>query len=59
MDATRLKPLREEGERPWTLLLSSLPAGVDAFVVRTNSLTRLQLLRLAKLGRDKNLVQFE
>jgi hypothetical protein len=59
MEATKLKPLREEGERAWALLLSSLPAGVDAFVVKTNSLTRLQLLRIAKASRDKSLVQFE
>jgi hypothetical protein len=59
MEATRLKPLREEGETAWALLLSSLPAGVEAFMVKTNSLTRLQLLRIAKSARDKNLVQFE
>jgi hypothetical protein len=59
MEATRLKPLREEGERAWEFLLSSLPTGVEVFVVKTNSLTRLQLMRIAKLARDKKLVQFE
>jgi hypothetical protein len=59
MEATRLKPLREEGESAWGFLLSSLPTSVDVFVVKTNSLTRLQLMRIAKAARDKNLVQFE
>jgi hypothetical protein len=58
MEADRLKPLREEGENAWALVLSSLPASIEAFVVRTNSLTKLQLMRIARASRDKNVVQF-
>jgi hypothetical protein len=58
MEATKLKPLREEGETAWALVLATLPRGVEAFVVKTNSLTKLQLLRVARASRDRNLVQF-
>jgi hypothetical protein len=58
MDATRLKPLREEGETAWASVLGTLPRGIEAFVVKTNSLTKLQLLRIARASGDRNLVQF-
>lgn len=60
MEATRLKPLREEGEAAWLDVLTELPkAGIEAIVVTTNSLTKLQLLRVAKQSASKNIIQFQ
>lgn len=59
MEMTRLKPLREEGEQAWATVLATLPSvRIEAIVVQTNSLTKLQLLRLARLSAPKSLVQF-
>ena len=59
LELTRLKPLREEGEEAWLHLVTNLPKmGVEEIVVATNSLTKLQLLRLVRQSVSKNLVQF-
>jgi hypothetical protein len=60
MELTQLKPLREEGEDAWLKILTWLPnAGIEAIVVTTNSLTKLQLLRIAKKSASKTIVQFQ
>jgi hypothetical protein len=48
MDMTRLKPMREEGQKSFALLMRSLrDVGVSrTSVVTANPLTRLQLVRL-------------
>jgi hypothetical protein len=59
METTRLKPLREEGEAAWATVLAAMPgAGIEAIVVKCNSLTKLQLLRIASKSASKSLVQF-
>jgi hypothetical protein len=59
IETTRLKPLREEGESAWAMALGALPsAGIEVIVVKTNSLTKLQLLRIARHSASKDLVQF-
>lgn len=59
VDTTRLKPLREEGENAWAIVMGALPGiGIEAVVVKTNSLTKLQLLRIARHSASKDLVQF-
>jgi hypothetical protein len=59
IETTRLKPLREEGENAWAMVMSALPGvGIEAIVVKTNSLTKLQLLRIARHSASKDLVQF-
>lgn len=59
METTRLKPLREEGETAWAMALAAMPGvGIEAIVVKCNSLTKLQLLRIAGQSASKNLVQF-
>ena len=59
LETSRLKPLREEGENAWFLVMGALPGiGLDAIVVKTNSLTKLQLLRIARHSLSKDLVQF-
>ena len=59
LETTRLKPLREEGESAWALVLSALSGvGIEAIIVRTNGLTKLQLLRIARQSASKDLVQF-
>jgi len=59
MRMTQLKPLREEGEQAWLQILARLPTtGIEVVVVMTNSLTKLQLLRIAKQSASKDIVQF-
>jgi hypothetical protein len=60
MDARGLKPQREPGQEALGTLLAALPGlGVTGGnVVTDSSLTRLQLLRLAKERTPKSLVQF-
>jgi hypothetical protein len=59
MELMRLKPLREEGEEAWLQVLARLPGhGIRAIVVATNSLTKLQLLRLARLSASKDMIEF-
>jgi hypothetical protein len=59
IETSRLKPLREEGENAWAMALGALPAvGIEAVLVKTNSLTKLQLLRIARHSASKDLVQF-
>jgi hypothetical protein len=60
MEMVRLKPLREEGEEAWLDILTKVPnEGIEAIVVTTNSLTKLQLLRIARQSASKNIVQFQ
>jgi hypothetical protein len=49
-DMTRLKPMREEGQVGWSMLVAELPRlGATETMVATGShLTKMQLLRLAK-----------
>jgi hypothetical protein len=59
METSRLKPLREEGENAWAMAMGALPGvGIEAVVVKTNSLTKLQLLRIARHSASKDMVQF-
>jgi hypothetical protein len=59
MEMTRLKPLREEAEDAWAMVLAVLPgAGVEAIDVKTNSLTKLQLLRVARQSPSRHIVHF-
>ncbi len=59
METTRLKPLREEGEAAWATALAAMPGvGIEAIVVKCNSLTKLQLLRIASQSTAKSFVQF-
>jgi hypothetical protein len=60
MDARGLKPQREPGQEALAMLMAALPGlGVTGGNVMTDSsLTRLQLLRLAKERSAMNLVQF-
>jgi hypothetical protein len=58
METTRLKPLREEGEAAWAMALAAMPVGIEAIVVKCNSLTKLQLLRIASQSASRKLVQF-
>lgn len=60
MEMMRLKPLREEGEEAWLDILTKVRnQGIEAIVVKTNSLTKLQLLRIARQSASKNIVQFQ
>jgi hypothetical protein len=62
LNMTDLKPMREEGQRAWTGLMSGLPAvsGIDRVsVVTGNALTKLQLLRLTKDSAIGDTPQFE
>jgi hypothetical protein len=60
MDMADLKPLREEGQRSFGVLIRSLKElGVARTVIATTShLTRLQLLRLVAENGTKESVQF-
>jgi hypothetical protein len=59
LETSRLKPLREEGENAWLLVMGALPGiGLEAIAVRSNSLTKLQLLRIVRASPSKDLVQF-
>src|ERR1051325_10718621 len=60
MDMTALKPLREEGQRGFAMLVGSLrEIGVGRTTVRTGShLTKLQLLRLVAENGAKDNVAF-
>jgi hypothetical protein len=52
-DMTRLKPMRDEGQAAWRLVVQTLTkhAGITRVSIATSShLTKLQLLRVAKLA---------
>jgi hypothetical protein len=47
---TELKPMREEGQLSWGMLVTELPAAgvTDSTVATASQLTKMQLLRIAK-----------
>jgi hypothetical protein len=49
-DMTQLKPMREEGQLAWSMLVAELPrlGATETTVATASHLTKMQLLRLAK-----------
>ena len=60
VDASDLKPQRDEGQAALKSLFSALPGlGIATVSVLTdNALTKLQLMRLANAGPVKTIIQF-
>jgi hypothetical protein len=60
VDATDLKPQRDEGQLALTTFLGALPGlGItQASIVTANPLTKLQLMRIAGSTASKSIIQF-